>query len=145
MNTVLYTTLIKALGRALQDVYKIGGNGQMRKGRGVPPDLITFSILIKANCDAHRLEAALQLLEAMLDFKLKPDEVVFNNLLGGCVKESRAELARKIYKDMVTAGIRPSNATFSILIQLFAKCKLLDEAVDMLRREPAAQGISPEP
>jgi len=145
MNTVLYTTLIKGFVRAGQLDHATHVFEQMRTGRSVPPDLITFSILIKANCDAHRLEAALQLLEAMLDFKLKPDEVVFNNLLGGCVKESRAELARKIYKDMVTAGIRPSNATFSILIQLFAKCKLLDEAVDMLRREPAAQGISPEP
>lgn len=145
MNTVLYTTLIKGFARAGQVDHAMHVYQQMRAGQSVPPDLITFSILIKANCDARRLEAALQLLEAMLDFKLKPDEIVFNNLLGGCVKESKAELARRIYEGMIAAGIRPSNATFSILIRLYAQCKLLDEAVDMLRREPAAQGISPEP
>jgi len=145
MNTVLYTTLIKGFARAGQVDHAMHVYEQMRTGRSVPPDLITFSILIKANCDARRLEAALQLLEAMLDFKLRPDEVVFNNLLGGCVKESKAELAKRLYEDMVAAGIRPSNATFSILIRLYAQCKLLDEAVEMLRREPSAQGVSPEP
>jgi len=145
MNTVLYTTLIKGFARDGQVDRAMHVYEQMCTGRSVPPDLITFSILIKANCDAFRLEAALQLLDAMLDLKLKPDEVIFNNLLGGCVKESKAELAKRIYEEMVAAGIRPSNATFSILIRLFAQCKLLDEAVHMLRREPAAQGISPEP
>jgi len=145
MNTILYTTLIKGFARAGQVDHAMHVYQQMCTGQSVPPDLITFSILIKANCDARRLEAALQLLEAMLDFNLKPDKVVFNNLLGGCVKESKAELARTIYEDMVAAGVQPSNATFSILIRLYAQCKLLDEAVDMLRREPAAHGISPEP
>merc|ERR1719330_1318904 len=145
MNTVLYTTLIKGFARAGQVDQAMHVYEQMRAERSVPPDLITFSILIKANCDSCRLEAALQLLEAMLDLKLRPDEVIFNNLLGGCVKESKAGLAKRLYEDMVAAGIQPSNATFSILIRLYAQCKLLDEAVEMLRREPAAQGISPEP
>jgi len=145
MNTILYTTLIKGFARAGQVDHAMHVYQQMCTGQSVPPDLITFSILIKANCDARRLEAALQLLEAMLDFNLKPDKVVFNNLLGGCVKESKAELARTIYEDMVAAGVQPSNATFSILIRLYAQCKLLDEAVDMLQREPAAQGVSPGP
>jgi len=145
MNTVLYTILIKGFARAGQVDQAMHVYEQMRTGRSVPPDLITFSILIKANCDDRRLEAALQLLEAMLEFKLKPDEVIFNNLLGGCVKESNAELAKRIYEDMIAAGIRPSNATFSILIRLYSQCRLLDEAVDMLQREPAAQGVSPGP
>lgn len=145
MNTVLYTTLIKGFARAGQVDQAMHVYEQMRNERGVPPDLITFSILIKANCDSHRLEAALRLLKAMLDLKLRPDEVVFNNLLGGCVKESNAELAKRLYQDMISARIRPSNATFSILIRLYAQCKLLDEAVEMLKHEPAAQGVSPEP
>eukprot|EP00416_Gambierdiscus_australes_P031375 CAMPEP_0171088832 /NCGR_PEP_ID=MMETSP0766_2-20121228/21014_1 /TAXON_ID=439317 /ORGANISM="Gambierdiscus australes, Strain CAWD 149" /LENGTH=622 /DNA_ID=CAMNT_0011546653 /DNA_START=102 /DNA_END=1970 /DNA_ORIENTATION=+ len=145
MNTVLYTTLIKGFARAGQVDQAMRVYGQMRSEGGVPPDLITFSILIKANCDYCHLESALMLLEAMVDLKLRPDEVIFNNLLGGCVKESNVELARRLYQEMVAAGIRPSNATFSIFIRLYSQCKLLDEAVEMLRSEPAAQGVSPEP
>merc|ERR1719436_2016012 len=116
----------------------------MRAGRGVNPDLITYSILIKANCDSHRLEEAFKLLESMLECGLRPDEVVFNNLLGGCCKESNAELGKRLYKDMIAGGVRPSNATFSILIRLYSQCKLLEEAVEMLKSEPSAHGVDPE-
>jgi len=145
MNTVLYTTLIKGFARAGQVDQAMRVYRQMRSEGSIPPDLITFSILIKANCDSGHLEAALKLLEAMVNLKLRPDEVIFNNLLGGCVKESDAALAKRLYRDMTAAGISPSNATFSILIRLYAQCKLLDEAVEMLRTEPAAQGVTPEP
>merc|ERR1719343_898964 len=81
----------------------------------------------------------------MLKNGLHPDEVIFNNLLAGCAKHANADLAKRLYSDMLASGIKPSNATFSILIRLYAQCKLLDEAVDMLRTEPATQGVAPEP
>merc|ERR1719356_2007406 len=145
MNTVLYTTLIKGFARDGQVDKAMEVYERMRSERTIPPDLITFSILIKANCDSGRLHAALRLKEAMLGLGLKADEGIFNNILGGCAKEADAELAKRTYKEMVVAGVRPSNATFSILIRLYAQCKLLDEAVEMLRKEPTAQGVAAEP
>eukprot|EP00933_Yihiella_yeosuensis_P038094 TRINITY_DN3205_c0_g1_i1.p1 TRINITY_DN3205_c0_g1~~TRINITY_DN3205_c0_g1_i1.p1 ORF type:complete len:631 (+),score=129.40 TRINITY_DN3205_c0_g1_i1:185-2077(+) len=137
MNTVLYTTLIKGFARAGQVDEATKIFEEMRSERSFPPDLITFSILIKVNCDAGRLEAALRLLMAMKDLSLQPDEVVFNNLLGGCIKDGNVDLAKKLYSDMVADGVKPSNATFSIMIRLYAQCKMLDEAVDLLRKEPS--------
>eukprot|EP00933_Yihiella_yeosuensis_P049071 TRINITY_DN4565_c0_g3_i1.p1 TRINITY_DN4565_c0_g3~~TRINITY_DN4565_c0_g3_i1.p1 ORF type:complete len:649 (+),score=147.30 TRINITY_DN4565_c0_g3_i1:181-2127(+) len=143
MNTVLYTTLIKGFSRAGEvnkatEIYE-----QMRKERCVP-DVITFSILIKAHCDARQLQAALQLFAAMKDLRLRADEVVFNHLLGGCVEEGNAELAKRLYAEMISAQIKPSSATFSILIRLYAQCKMLDEAVELLKKEPAERGVLPE-
>merc|ERR1719408_764770 len=117
MNTVLFTTLIKGFARAGEVDQAMGIYAQMRGERNVTPDLITFSILIKANCDADRLEAALQLLEAMMNLNLRPDEVVFNNLLAGCARQGNVQLGKQLYSDMVASGVRPSNATFSILIR----------------------------
>lgn len=145
MNTVLFTTLIKGFARAGDVDQAMKVYEQMRSERSVPPDLITFSILIKANCDSDRLEEALKLLEAMLGLGLRPDEVVFNNLLAGCARQVNAELGKRLYADMIASGIRPSNATFSILIRLYHQCKLLDEAVEMLRVEPGAHKVDPEP
>jgi len=146
MNTVLYTTLIKGFARADQVDQAMKVYEQMRSdtAQGVTPDLITFSILIKANSDAGRMEKSLQLLETMMDLELAPDEVVFNNLLSGCVRTMDAALGRRLYSNMVQGGMRPSNATFSILIRLYSACKLLDEAFEMLRVEPAARGVKPE-
>merc|ERR1740121_3477702 len=66
MNTVLCTTLIKGFARAGQLDRAMNVYEQMRGARGVTPDLITYSILIKANCDSHRLEDAFKLLASML-------------------------------------------------------------------------------
>jgi len=147
MNTVLYTTLIKGFARAdeVDQAMKVYRQMCSDRDKGVSPDLITFSILIKANCDAGRLEDALVLLQTMVGLGIGPDEVVFNNLLGGCIRENNSALAKHIYNNMVERGVKPSNATFSILIRLYAQSKLLEEAVEMLRTEPAARRLEPEP
>jgi len=145
MNVVLYTTLIKGFARAGEVQQAMRIYDQMRSERSVPPDLITFSILIKANCDAEKLEEALKLLQAMLNLGLRPDEVVFNNLLAGCARQANSELGQRLYADMIASGIRPSNATFSILIRLYHQCKNLEEAVEMLRTEPGKHKVEPEP
>jgi pentatricopeptide repeat protein len=144
MNTVLFTTLIKGFARAgeVEEAMKV--YEQMCDERSILPDLITFSILIKANCDVGRLGEALKLLEKMLAQGLRPDEVVFNNLLAGCARQSNVELGKRLYSDMIASGIRPSNATFSILIRLYQQSKLLEDAVQMLRVEPTKHKVNPE-
>eukprot|EP00927_Polykrikos_kofoidii_P028312 TRINITY_DN24743_c0_g1_i1.p1 TRINITY_DN24743_c0_g1~~TRINITY_DN24743_c0_g1_i1.p1 ORF type:complete len:650 (-),score=95.80 TRINITY_DN24743_c0_g1_i1:44-1993(-) len=144
MNTVLYTTLIKGFAREGKIDEAMRVYSQMTSDGSVQPDLITFSILLKANCDVGRLRDGIELLGAMLKIGLRPDDVILNNLLAGCAKQSNIELARKLYRDMTSAGIRPSNATFSILIRLYAECGLLDEALDMLRTESKKHDVALE-
>lgn len=136
MNTVLYTTLIKGLAHEQKVDEAMTVFEQMRKEKEIAPDLITFSILLKANADAGRLDSALELVDTMLKMGVKPDEVIFNNLLSGCSKNGNADLAKRLYSDMVASGIKPSTATFSILIRVYSQCKLLDEAQNMLLAEP---------
>ena len=46
---------------------------------------------------------------------------------------------------MVACGIRPSNATFSILMRLYAGAKLFDDALEILRSEPPKHDLEIEP
>lgn len=144
MNTVLFTTLIKGFVRAGEVDQAMKVSEKMNVEGSVSPDLITYSILIKANCDVGRLGEALGLLQSMLERGIQPDEVVFNNLLTGCVHQPNMEVAKKIYRDMVESDIQPTSATFSIMIRLFAQSKALEEAVDFLRTEPARHKQQPE-
>jgi pentatricopeptide repeat protein len=145
MNTVLYTTMIKGFAREqkLDEAMRVFRH--MQDEKDITPDLITFSILLKANFDAGRLEDALKLVDTMQKMNVKPDEVIFNNLLSGCAKLGNAQLARQLYTDMVASNIKPSTATFSILIRLFSQCKLLDEAYTLLRTEPQKYNMEVEP
>jgi len=145
MNTVLYTTLIKGLAREQKvdeamEVFK-----QMQNETEIQPDLITFSILLRANFDVGRLEAGLGLVELMQKMGVQPDEVIFNNMLSGCAKFGNVVLARRIYADMKASGLRPSTVTFSILIRIFSQCNLLEEAQEMLRTEPKSYNMEVEP
>lgn len=146
MNTVLYTTLIKGFARANQVGKAMEVYEQMRAQREVSPDLVTYSILIKANCDAGKMEASLELLEDMLKSGYQPDEIVYNNLLGGCAKaQNGATLARKLFDDMLnTKKIPPSIATFSILIKVLGKGRTLGEAVELLEKIPKEYKLAPE-
>jgi len=147
MNTVLYTTLIKGFARAGQVDQAVIIYEQMRKERGMQPDVITFSILIKANCDVGRLQHALKLLTEMKGLGLKPDEVVFNNLIGGCInsKECEFDLAQDLYHQMIQSKVKPSVATYSILIRLYVQCKKWEEAVNLLKPEGNDQRAPSEP
>lgn len=145
MNTVLYTTLIKGFARANQTEKAMEIFESMRKDKSIEPDLVTFSILIKANCDNGRMDVALELLENLVSTGAPPDEIVFNNLLNGCVKQPNVELGRKLFQDMVSAGVKPTSVTFSILLRLYAQCKLFDEAVELLDKMSSEYSIEPEP
>jgi len=146
MNTVLYTTMIKGFARS-GEVDKAMEVYQRMRGdtaSGVAPDVVTFSILIKAYCDSGRLEKALGLLEGMMELQLCPDDVIFNNLLAGCVQEGNNGMAKRLYRSMVEGGVRPSNATFSVMLRMHVTSKQLDEALEFLSSEPSARGVAPE-
>jgi len=145
MNVILYTTLIKGFARAGDLEQVMGLYQKMRADQNTLPDLITFSILIKANCDNDKLEEALKLLEDMIELGLRPDEVVFNNLIAGCARLGNVMLGKQLYDNMVKSGVRPSNATFSILIRLHHQSNLLEEAILLLKTEPAKHHVEAEP
>lgn len=147
MNTVLYTILIKGFARAEQvdQAMKVYERMIADTTIGVTPDLITFSVLIKANCDAGRLRDAIRLFDTMNERNFAPDEVIFNNLLSGCVQENDHQRGKRLFDDMIKAGLRPSNATFSIMIRLYATCRMFHEAVEILLNEPPKHRVLAEP
>jgi len=145
MNTVLYTTLIKGLARAGRLEKAMEVYTHMREHTKVKPDIILFSVLIKAHSDAGQLEGALRLFESMLELGHRPDEIVFNNLLVGCARDSNLEQGQQLMEHMQRLCVQPSHATASILIKLYAKCHVLDDAQKLLARMPLEFNIKPEP
>lgn len=87
--------------------------------KGVNPDLITFSTLIKGHCQAKNIEHALILHEKMLALGIKADEVLYNSLLDGCLKADETDMALKCFKNMKKLKIKASNVTYSILAKIY--------------------------
>merc|ERR1719262_1354524 len=90
--------------------------------QGVKQDSITFSLVLKALCDAGRMEQALMLFQAICAEGHQPDEIMFNNLVSGCIVCKNLPLGEKILQDMVQVGISPSCAPVPSLMKLYADC-----------------------
>merc|ERR1719161_2836520 len=87
----------------------------------VKPDMITYSILIKAQCDAGDMTEALRLLEAMLQDGSDVDDVVFTHLIDGCSQSHNAALAEKLWNDMLNCGIKPSIFTIIAIVRVWCR------------------------
>lgn len=144
MNCVLMTTLMKGFirNRRLDKAMELYDS--MRKGVSpVKPDMVTFSILIKAHCDELDMNTALSLLEAMLEAGFNLDDVVFTHLIEGCCQVQNVELAEKFFHDMTLARVQPSVFTFTSLIKVYGKCGLSEKAMALVDCMESKYGVFP--
>merc|ERR1719326_1918529 len=93
------------------------------------PDVILYSVLIKANCDQRQLEPALVLIQDMLEDGLEPDDIIINRLLDGCRHLSNGVLADQIFKDFVDSGrVKPTPPTIATMVKIYGKCNRVEDA-----------------
>lgn len=144
MNTVLYTTFMKGfvrmqmLEKAMDLYYQMrtaSQSGPDEEGIEPPkPDIILYSVLIKANCDQRMLEPALHLVQDMLHDGLEPDDIIVNRLLDGCRHLSNDELADKIFVDFIeSTHIKPSPPTIATMVKIYGKCNRVEDAANLVR------------
>merc|ERR1719277_69667 len=97
MNTITYNVILNSLLRigqmdhipSILDAMKAEGS------RGAP-DKVTFSTIVKGCCDIGDVDSALELLNLMIEKKIKPEEFTFNSLLDGCAKSRRPKDAFRV-------------------------------------------------
>ena len=85
----------------------------------VRPDVVTFNTIIKACCQIHNIDSALNyLLVLKLSENLKPNDVTFNTIIDGCTRtRNRMDMAWRILEDMYRCGVTPDSFTFSTLVK----------------------------
>jgi len=136
MNTVLYTTFIKGLvrsqmvDRAIQLYESMKMNGKMSR-----PDLITYSVLIKATCDKGDIKTAVYLLRDMQAGGYQPDDIVLSHLLIGCCNTTNIALGSQLFCELTVprGRIGPSPYTLAAMVKLYGKCGELDNAFALVR------------
>lgn len=143
MNTVLYTTLIKGFVKSKSPEKVLEVWAEMRR-QGVDPDTRTFSLILKALCDAGRMEEALEFFEKLCAVTHEKDEILFNNLLSGCIVRKNLALGEKLLADMLQLNIQPSCATISTLMKLYVECDALPQAQELLASMEQRFGMMPE-
>mmetsp|Transcript_20158 Transcript_20158/g.36501 ORF Transcript_20158/g.36501 Transcript_20158/m.36501 type:complete len:652 (+) Transcript_20158:130-2085(+) len=143
MDTVMCTLFIKGLIRANCLTKAMELYDRMKHGVGSHPDVVTYSVLIKAFVDDHNLERAMDLLKDMQEAGLKADDIILTHLLEGCRHTGNHELGKKLFKEMLEEGIRPSEFTLITMVKLHGRCGAHEEAYDLVATWEEKFGLKP--
>eukprot|EP00746_Dinoflagellata_sp_MGD_P016418 gnl/MRDRNA2_/MRDRNA2_137037_c0_seq1.p1 gnl/MRDRNA2_/MRDRNA2_137037_c0~~gnl/MRDRNA2_/MRDRNA2_137037_c0_seq1.p1 ORF type:complete len:626 (+),score=112.07 gnl/MRDRNA2_/MRDRNA2_137037_c0_seq1:105-1982(+) len=154
MNTVLYTTFMKGFVRMEMLDKAMALYKQMRQGNVISPeangvdhpkpDVILYSVLIKANCDQRLLEPALHLTKDMIEDGLEPDDIIINRLLDGCRHISDGDTAARIFTEFVESGkVKPTLPTLATMVKTYGKCNRVNEAMHLVKSSYDKFGLHP--
>jgi pentatricopeptide repeat protein len=95
-------------------------------------DLNSYALLVKAQCEAGGLPAAVAVLNDAQQMGLKPDDAMVSPLLNTCFREAQVELGQKIFEDYVSAGGRPNQVMLCTMVKLYGRCQKLQMALSLV-------------
>eukprot|EP00397_Hematodinium_sp_SG-2012_P002406 GEMP01002412.1.p1 GENE.GEMP01002412.1~~GEMP01002412.1.p1 ORF type:complete len:1423 (+),score=398.71 GEMP01002412.1:401-4669(+) len=148
-NEVAYNTVIDACCRS-SNMAKTEELLNEMIGRDLVPDIITFGTIMKGYMTVGRVDSALNTYYA--HFKcdrnanskaLMPNEVIFNTLLDGCIKNHRLQNCQQLLDDMVSSGVKPSHITLTIVIKMYGRMQQLDKAIGALSEWSTKYDLKP--
>lgn len=121
-NTIAYNSIIDVCIKCsdlqtAEDIFR----EMLAPQSNVPPDLITYSTLLKGYCHVGNLDKALQVAETIKACGLKCDELVYNTLMDGCVKANDLSAGVGLFAEMMQSGMKPSSITHSIFMRLYQR------------------------
>jgi pentatricopeptide repeat protein len=142
-DKVICTLFIKGMVRAGCLPKALELYGEMKKQADTFPDIVTYSVLIKALVDQHELEKALMLLEDMTTVGLSPDDIILTHLLEGCRHAAKHELGKRLIKEVLSLGVKPSDFTLVTMLKLHGRCGAHQEAFDLISSWQSTHGSKP--
>jgi pentatricopeptide repeat protein len=144
LDTVMCTLFIKGFVRAQKLPKALELYEEMkRRSQGARPDIVTYSVLIKAFVDAHDLENALRMVEDLTAAGHQPDDIILTHLLEGCRYVGNHALGKRLFEDMLAAGVKPSEFTLITMVKLHGRCGAHDEAYQLVANWEKKHGMKP--
>jgi len=130
-TAMTFNTVLNVLAAQVSDPELLSDVVDTMRKAGIMPDAVTYSILIKAGCNAGRLDGALASLRELRGSSLTADGVAFNTLLLACSRAERISDAEEVFAEMRSSGVVPTHVTTSILVKMYGRAKMLDRAVEV--------------
>merc|ERR1719343_224253 len=115
----------------------------MKRKKNAHPDIITYSVLIKALIDQHDLDRALGLVGDMAEAGIQPDDIILTHLLEGCRHVGNHELGKKLFSELLAGGLKPSEFSLVTMLKLHGRCGAHKEAYDLVAGWRDQHGAAP--
>ncbi|XVE70076.1 hypothetical protein DITRI_Ditri10aG0042800 [Diplodiscus trichospermus] len=104
------------------------------KERGIKPDVITYTVLLKRHTERNlrtdNLQDAIRIFDEMIDTGMEPDNVTYTALISGYFKRGNVEKAVTLVNEMSSRGIQPDIYAMSALHRGILKAKRVVKGMD---------------
>jgi len=146
LNVVHCSSFIKVLVNAGQLEEAAAVLNDMIRSPGGKPDLLMYSIMVKAYADKGDVSSALKMLESMLKEDIKADEVFFNSVLSSCATfPLKSFEVTRTFEILMGRGMKPTTTTLSILFKAYAHTGAWAASLQVLKDSPKRFRFAPEP
>mmetsp|Transcript_6150 Transcript_6150/g.14278 ORF Transcript_6150/g.14278 Transcript_6150/m.14278 type:complete len:746 (+) Transcript_6150:122-2359(+) len=116
---------------------------EMKRRRVAVNDVSVFGVLIKGCIGMRDLDRAMLLVKDMKSLNLKPDDLIYSQLLDGCREANRLQLGQELFQAMLESGVQPSAFTLMAMLKLFGRNGAHDEAYDLVESWERRFGVKP--
>lgn len=99
-------------------------------------DVVYSNVMIKGYVDAGSNSKALGIYDAMRESGPKPDNITFATVLPACSRLSALGKGKEIHQSISDGSFEKQEVIISALVDMYAKCGALDEAIEVLRGMP---------
>lgn len=89
--------------------------------RNIPPNVLTYNLVIKALCKLGLVNKAIDIFREMPDLKCQPDAYTYCTLMDGLCKKDRIDDAVVLLDEMQIEGCHASAVSFNVLIDGLCK------------------------
>ena len=142
-NITTYNTLLTSYGRQRR-LHDMEATWKEMRRNSVEPNETTFSVLITAYGNAEQSDRAKQLLdEACKMSSVDKSAVIFNSVLGACVKAGKMKSARRIVRRMQEHEVDPTIVTYNTMLMGASAERDWDDVVRIFR-EVLKSGLVPD-
>eukprot|EP00928_Gymnodinium_smaydae_P063768 TRINITY_DN47264_c0_g1_i1.p1 TRINITY_DN47264_c0_g1~~TRINITY_DN47264_c0_g1_i1.p1 ORF type:complete len:667 (-),score=167.80 TRINITY_DN47264_c0_g1_i1:148-2148(-) len=143
VGTVMCTLFIKGLVRANRLPRALQLYEEMRSRETGHPDVVTYSVLIKALVDQSDLDHALKLMVDMKEAGLVADDIILTHILDGCRHTGNHEVGKMLFKELLDNGVVPSDFTLVSMLKLHGRCGAHEEAYELVKTWKDRFGVDP--
>ncbi|GMY17464.1 pentatricopeptide repeat-containing protein At1g09900 [Fagus crenata] len=133
LHQQLQRELIDGLSKMGQTERAVGLLNEMR-GKGLKPDIITYSSLVGGLSREGKVDEAIKFLHDLERLGVRPNAITYNSIMLGLCKAKQTSRAIDFLAYMVSRECKPTEATYTILIEGIANEGLAKEALELLNQ-----------
>lgn len=130
---------------ALSDMYaKCGSIEEARHifDEKLDRDVVSWTTMVGRYFEGGRTEEGFELFSEMLNSGMRPNEFTFAGILNVCSTQANEGLGKQIHGHMTRIGFDPFSFAASALVDMYAKCGNVENAVKVFRGLPQPDLVS---